>query len=55
MSKWFQTNSLIQNFSKTHYIQFMAKSKLAIDAHSSYKGNPINNTSSTNFFGPQFG
>ena len=49
ISSWFQTNSLILNFNKTHYIQFMAKSKLAVDAHISYKDNPINITSCTNF------
>jgi len=36
---------------KTHYIQFMAKSKLAVFAHISYKDNPINITSCTNFLG----
>jgi hypothetical protein len=51
ISNWFQTNSLILNFNKTHYIQFMAKSKLAINAHISYKDNPINITSCTNFLG----
>jgi len=51
ISNWFQTNSLILNFNKTHYIQFMAKSKLAIDAHISYKDNPINITSCKNFLG----
>ena len=37
ISKWFQTNLLIMNFSKTHYVQFMAKPKLAVDIHISYK------------------
>jgi len=50
ISNWFQTNSLILNFNKTHYIHFTAKSKLAIGAHISYKDNPINITSCTNFF-----
>jgi len=51
ISSWFQTNSLILNFNKTHYIHFMAKSKLAGIAHISYKDNPINITSCTNFLG----
>jgi hypothetical protein len=51
ISKLFQTSSLILNFHKTHYIQFMAKSKLAVDVHINYKDNPINNTCSTNFLG----
>jgi hypothetical protein len=42
ISKWFQTNLLIPNFSKTHYIQFMAKPKLAVDIHISYKANLLN-------------
>jgi len=54
ISNWFQTNSLILNFNKTHYIQFMAKSQLAVIAHVSYKDNPINITSCTNFLGLTF-
>jgi len=49
---WFQTNSIILNFIKTHYIQFMAKSKPAVIAHTSYKDKPVNITSCTNFLGP---
>jgi hypothetical protein len=49
ISKWFQTNSLILNFNKTHYMQFMAKPKLAVDTYIGYKVNPNNNTCSTNF------
>jgi len=48
ISNCFQTISLILNFNKTHCIQFMAKSKLAVDAN---KDNPINITSCTNFLG----
>ena len=51
ISKWFQANSLILNFNKANYIQFMAKPKLAVDIRSSYKANLINNTYSTNFLG----
>jgi len=51
ISKWFQANSLILNFNKTKYIQFMAKLKLAVDIHISYKANLINNMYSTNFLG----
>jgi hypothetical protein len=47
----FQTNLLILNFSKTHYVQIMAKPKLAVDIHIGYKVNPINNTCRTNFLG----
>jgi len=53
--KWFQSNSLILKFNKTHLIQFMAKPKLAVDIHISCKVNPINNTCSTNFLGLTFG
>jgi hypothetical protein len=28
--KWFETNSLILKFNKTHYMQFMTKPKLAV-------------------------
>jgi len=55
ISNWFQTNSLLLNFIKTHYIQFMARSKPAVVSHISYKDKPINITSYTNFFGPHFG
>jgi len=51
ISEWFQSNSLMLNFNKTHFIQFMAKPKLAIDIHISCKVNPINNTCSINFLG----
>ena len=51
ISKWFQTNSLILNFSKAHYMQFMAKSKPAVVVHIGYKDNPINIICSTNFLG----
>jgi len=51
ISKWFQANSLIPNFHKTNYIQFMAKPKLAVDIHITHKANLINNTYSTNFLG----
>ena len=51
MSNWFQINSLILNFNKTHYIQFMAKSKPEVVAHITYKDNPIDITSCTNFLG----
>jgi hypothetical protein len=51
ISKWLQTNSLILNFNKTHYMQFMAKPKLAVDIRISYKANLNNNTYSTNFLG----
>jgi hypothetical protein len=51
ISKWFQTNLLMLNFNKTHYIQFMAKPKLAVDTHISYKANLLNNTYSTNCLG----
>jgi len=51
ISNWFQTNSLILNFNKIHYIQFVGKSKLAVIAHISYKNNPTNITSCTNFLG----
>ena len=51
ISKWFQANLLILNFNKTSYIQFMAKPKLAVDIHISYKANLINNMYSTNFLG----
>jgi hypothetical protein len=51
ISKWFQTNSLILNFNKTHYMQFMAKPKLGVNIYISYKANIINNTHSTNFWG----
>jgi hypothetical protein len=37
INKWFQTSSLILNFNKTHYMQFMAKPKLAVDIHIGYK------------------
>ena len=50
ISKWFQTNSLIVNFNKTPYIQFMVKPKFAVDIHISYKANLSNNTYSTNFW-----
>jgi hypothetical protein len=39
------------NFNKTNYIQFMTKTKPAVDIHVSYKTNFINNTSSTKFLG----
>jgi hypothetical protein len=55
ISKWFQSNSLILNFNKTHFIQFMVKPKIAIDIHISCKVNPINSTCSTNFLGPILG
>ena len=42
ISKWFQSNSLTLKFNKTH-IQFMAKFKLTVNVHISYKDNPINN------------
>ena len=32
-SKWFLTSSLILNFNKTHYMQFMAKPKLAVNIY----------------------
>jgi hypothetical protein len=51
ISNWIQTKSLILDFNKTHYIQFMAKSKLAVITHISYKENPVNITSCTNFLG----
>jgi hypothetical protein len=51
ISKWFETNSLILNFNKTHCMQFMTKPKLAVDIHISYKATIISNTSSTNFLG----
>jgi len=31
--KWFEINSLILNFNKTHYMQFMTKPNLAVDIH----------------------
>ena len=42
-------HSLTLNFYKTHYIQFMAKFRPAVDVH--IKDSPINNTYSTNFLG----
>ena len=51
ISKWFQINLLILNFNKTHFMRFMAKPKLAVDMHISFKVSPINNTCSTNFLG----
>jgi len=33
VSKWFETNSLILNFNKMHYMQFMTKPNLAVDTH----------------------
>jgi hypothetical protein len=51
ISNWFQTNSLTLNFNKTYYMHFSAKSKLLIDIHLSYKGNPIRNTFSANYLG----
>jgi len=51
INKWFQASLLILNFNKTNYLQFMAKPKLAVDIHISYKANLINNTYSTNFLG----
>jgi hypothetical protein len=51
ISKWYETNSLIVNFYKTHYMQFMTKPTPAVDIHISYKTDIINNTSSTNFLG----
>jgi len=39
------------NFNKTHFIQFMAKPKIAVDIHTSCKVNPINSTCSTNLLG----
>jgi len=41
----------LSKFNKTHFMQFMAKPKLAVDIHISCKVNPINNTCSTNFLG----
>jgi len=49
--KWFETNSLILNFNKTHYMQFMTKPNLAVDIHITYKADITNSTSSTNFLG----
>ena len=49
INKWLQNNSLILNFIKTHYIQFMTKSKLAVDVHIVNKDNPINNICNKNF------
>jgi hypothetical protein len=51
ISKCFEANSLILNFNKTNYIQFVAKPKLAVNIHISYKENLINNMYSTNFLG----
>jgi len=45
------SNSFILNFYKTHYIQFMAKFKPAVDVHINYKDSPINNNYSTIFLG----
>jgi hypothetical protein len=39
-SKWFETNSLILNFNKTHYMQFMTIPKLAA-LYISYKANTV--------------
>ena len=55
ISNWFRTNLLTLNFNKTYYINFSALTKLLIDMQLSYKGNPISNTLSTNFFGTYFG
>src|SRR5215469_18347657 len=49
ISNWFRANLLTLNFNKTYYMNFSAKTKLEIDMQLSYKGNPINNTLSTNF------
>ena len=51
ISNWFRTNLLTLNFNETYYMNFSAKTKLEIDMQLSYKGNPINNTLSTNFLG----
>jgi len=51
ISKWFETNSLILNFNKTHYMQFMIKPNLTVDIHITYKADIINSTSFTNFLG----
>jgi hypothetical protein len=51
ISKWFKINSLILNFNKTHYMQFMTKLKLAVNIHISYKADITSNSSSTNFLG----
>jgi hypothetical protein len=51
ISNWFQKNLLIINFSKTYYMHFMTKSKLAVDIHIRHQVNPIINTYMTNFLG----
>jgi hypothetical protein len=51
ISKWFETNLLILNFNKTHYMHFVTKPNLAVDIHISYKADIISITNSTNFLG----
>ena len=51
ISKWFEFNSLILNFNKTHYMQFITKHNLAVDLQITFKAEIINITNCTNFLG----
>ena len=51
ISNWSQNNLLILNFNNTYCMNFMTKSKLAVDIHISHKINHIINTYCTHFLG----
>jgi exonuclease III len=51
INKWFEVNSLILNFEKTHFMHFVTKPNLAVDFQISYKTDIISTTNSTNFLG----
>ena len=48
---WFQTNSLLLNLNKTHFMQFSSKTNYVPMIHFSYKSNSVFNVGLTQFLG----
>jgi hypothetical protein len=51
INNWFKINQLVLNLSKTHYLQFRAKSRKDYDLKLNYQGNYVKNSTNTKFLG----
>jgi hypothetical protein len=51
LNRWFNSNLLLLNLEKTHFLQFLTKNTNAADLHISYENRQISSIHSTKFLG----